>query len=275
MPRDSVDARRIGDHDTAPPADRSGVRIRTWLRLKPGSDHPPAALLICFPHAGGNAGAYADWPALVGGGFRVAAVRPPGRHERIAEEPCSSITAAADAVADEITLMAPQRLVLFGHSMGALTAFETARSLRRRGHRVPDLLVLAAPAAPAASAGDVVTQWHRRSDQQLLDMCAALGADDMYRLMRDPRNRECVLGPLRDDLACVDRYRVIEERPLQIDTRLLVGSTDPSISPDLVPRWCELLTGEFVVRTYVGNHFFVRTALSTVLHDLDRDLLGS
>jgi pyochelin biosynthetic protein PchC len=65
---------------------------------------------VCFPHAGGNASAYVDWPAVVGGGYRVVAVRPPGRHERFAEEPCGSISEAANAVADEIARLAPQRL---------------------------------------------------------------------------------------------------------------------------------------------------------------------
>lgn len=203
----------------------------------------------------------------------MAAIRPPGRHERIAEQPCTSIKVAADAVANEIASMAPQRLALFGHSMGALTAFETARSLRRLKRQFPELLVLSAPAAPTASTAGTATQLRQRSDQELIDLCAALGTDDILRLAKDPKNREVVLAPLRDDLACVARYTMVEESPLEIDTRLLVGSADPSNSPDLVLRWRELLASEFVARTYAGDHFFVRTARSAVLDDLDRDLV--
>ena len=245
---------------------------KTWLRLKSGSDHPPTALLVCFPHAGGNASAYADWPASLGDGFRVAAVRPPGRHERISEQPCMSIKFAADAIADEIASIAPQRLALFGHSMGALTAFETARSLRHLNCQFPELMVLSAPTVPTASTARIATQFHQSSDQELLDLCAALGTGDIPWLAMDPEDREFVLRPLRDDLACVARYTLLEEYPLEIDTRVLVGSADPFNSPDLVPRWRKFLAGEFEARTYVGDHFFVRTARSAVLDDLDRDL---
>lgn len=248
------------------------MRSKTWLRVKPVQPLPPAGLVVCFPHAGGNASAYADWPAVIGVGFRVAAVRFPGRFERIAEEPCTSIAEAADAVAGEIAMIAPDRLALFGHSMGALTAFETARSLRRFGYQTPELLVLSAPVAPGSQADGIFARMGRHSDQELLDLCAALGADEMYRLASDPEKREFVLKPLREDLESVARYSVADEEPLKVDARVLVGSADSSIAPDLVPRWRKLLTGEFEVRAYVGDHFFLRAVRAAVLEDLARDL---
>lgn len=42
--------------------------------------------LICFPHAGGGAGAYADWADGLPAGIEVTAVQLPGRRNRLDEE---------------------------------------------------------------------------------------------------------------------------------------------------------------------------------------------
>jgi medium-chain acyl-[acyl-carrier-protein] hydrolase len=54
----------------------------------------------------------------------------------------------AAAVVDELGRFLKPPFALFGHSMGALLAFEVARHLRRRGKSAPVCLVVSAHRAP-------------------------------------------------------------------------------------------------------------------------------
>src|SRR4051794_11930497 len=105
-----------------------------------------AARLICIPYAGGNTVAFRSWNLHVAD---VLAARLPGRDNRMKEEPLRSIAAMADGIAEQVMPFARELpLALFGHSMGALVAFETARRLARSGID-PLLLIVSASTAPS------------------------------------------------------------------------------------------------------------------------------
>src|SRR5262249_34529677 len=107
---------------------------------------PAARLrLYCFPHTAGSPGEYVRWgdqlPEIEGWG-----IQPPGRGARITEEPLTSVEAFTAGLLGETGFAPP--FVFFGHSLGALTAFETARALRAAGAPLPGRLILSAFPAP-------------------------------------------------------------------------------------------------------------------------------
>src|ERR1700755_1529297 len=86
--------------------------------------------LVCCGPAGGGASFYRRWPELVPLDVEVLAVQLPGRETRLVEDPRPGIVTSAEAVCRSLMARAtPLPTVLFGHSMGALIAFETARCL--------------------------------------------------------------------------------------------------------------------------------------------------
>src|SRR5438128_2174397 len=103
-----------------------------WVLRRPG---PGDAVLrlFCFPCAGGTPLTYHTWNELLPSAIEVSAIQLPGRGFRAREEPCRDLETLARAAADGLRPFLDEPFALFGHSLGALTAFELARELRRRG----------------------------------------------------------------------------------------------------------------------------------------------
>jgi len=101
--------------------------------------------LVCLPHAGGSAAAFRDWGTHLPG-LEVHAVRYPGRAERIDEPTPSDIVEMAGQIAEAVAPLAP--LALFGHSLGAVVALETARALDVGGTPVEHLIASGSRAGP-------------------------------------------------------------------------------------------------------------------------------
>src|ERR1700720_4333094 len=117
----------------------------TWITCP--RPHPQAALrLFCLPFAGGGASVYRSWGSQLPSSIEVCPVQLPGREERYGEPVFTSLIGLARAVAREMTPFLDRPFAVFGHSMGALLAFEVARSLRHSKTPSPGALWL--PPAP-------------------------------------------------------------------------------------------------------------------------------
>src|SRR4051812_30171971 len=103
--------------------------INPWIvRAK---EHPKSSLrLFCFPYAGGAANVFHNWSSLLPSSIDVCAVQPPGRGNRLLEEPYTGLRELVGAAANALLPHMDRPFALFGHSMGALVAFELARFLR-------------------------------------------------------------------------------------------------------------------------------------------------
>jgi len=118
-----------------------------WL-IRPQPQPAARLRLFCFPYAGGSASIYHSWDAELPVGVELCAVQLPGRQNRILEDAFSTMP---DLIAALVTALAPaldRPFAFFGHSMGAITAFELARALRRLDRPGPVYLAVSAHRAP-------------------------------------------------------------------------------------------------------------------------------
>src|SRR4051812_19842563 len=92
---------------------------------------PAGARVFCFPHAGGNLRTFLGWQAGLGADAEILAVCRPGREHR-ADEPAPTIEEYVDGATAAIRAACEhddRPVYLFGHSLGALVAFEVTRRL--------------------------------------------------------------------------------------------------------------------------------------------------
>ncbi|NBE84782.1 thioesterase II family protein [Micromonospora rubida] len=134
-----------------------------WLRSSPGPA-VPARRLVCLPHAGGTAQAYRTWQDGVPDDTGVYAVQYPGRQDRLREPPATSIEQLAGPIADALDPLTGSPMVLFGHSLGAIVAYEVTLELERRHGPVIDLLIVSGSRAPHERETD---DKHLLSDREL------------------------------------------------------------------------------------------------------------
>ena len=85
--------------------------------------------LFCFPFAGGGSAVYRTWADFLDKAIEVVAIEPPGRLGRIEERPISDIDEFVDELAPRIQEFLDRPFAFFGHCLGGLTMYETARRL--------------------------------------------------------------------------------------------------------------------------------------------------
>ncbi|MFF7992038.1 thioesterase II family protein [Kitasatospora xanthocidica] len=222
----------------------------TWLRAHHRA--PDAAhRLVCFPHAGGHAGHYFPLSAALAPAVEVLSVQYPGRLDRFAEPRSEDLGALAAPVADLLAAEPHPRLVLFGHSMGALVAFETAKRLQHDHGLPPAALLVSGMQAP--SRQHPPRDWER--EDVLLDEMRQL-AGTAPELLENEELRQLFLPILRSDYRAVTSYPGDHDTVLHCPITALAGDTDPVI-PDGLDHWAAHTSAAFTARLLPGDHFYL------------------
>jgi medium-chain acyl-[acyl-carrier-protein] hydrolase len=227
--------------------------------------NPAARLrLFCLPFAGGGASAYRSWPAALPSWLEVCAIQLPGREERYREPALTNLVALAHTVAHEMTPYLDRPYAIFGHSMGALLAFEATRQLRQASARMPEALFLAGYPAPQLTA--------RKPIHELPD---AAFVEEMRRLQGTPeavlQNADLmafILPILRADFEACDLHVSAAEPPLPCPFHVYGGEHDQEVGAAALAGWREHTAGTFTQRTLPGTHFFVQTGRDLLLSDI-------
>src|SRR5918911_2389095 len=95
--------------------------------------NPEARLhLFCFPYAGGGSQIFRQWPQRLPSIVQVYSALLPGRGQRLREPPYPCLSALVEQLARVIEPYLDKPFAFFGHSLGAIIAFELARRLRRQ-----------------------------------------------------------------------------------------------------------------------------------------------
>src|SRR4051812_29203532 len=93
----------------------------------PKATAAPRLGMVCLPYAGGAASVFRGWQALVPPGVEVWPVQYPGRETRWKEPPLRRMEELVPTLVEALRPLQERPFVLFGHSLGALVAFELAR----------------------------------------------------------------------------------------------------------------------------------------------------
>ncbi|MEV5886015.1 alpha/beta fold hydrolase [Streptomyces sp. NPDC052020] len=223
-----------------------------WLRRfqpAPGA----RTRLLCFPHAGGSASAYLRLARSLAPGIEVLAVQYPGRQDRRAEPCPDSVETLADDLFAAVRHRVDASTALFGHSMGAVLAFELARRLERDAGVRCARLFASGRRAPSRFRDDSAPA---ASDASMLAEMRALGGTDL-RVLQDEELLVAALPALRADYRAIGTYRADDDAAVGCPVTVLVGDADPKTSLDDARAWSAHTTAESEVLTFSGGHFFL------------------
>ncbi|MFI5800316.1 thioesterase II family protein [Streptomyces sp. NPDC051677] len=226
--------------------------------------------LFCFPHAGAGASAFAAWPALFPPEVEIVAVQLPGREDRVGEPHPPSVEAAVRTVAVALRPYLQGPYAFFGHSGGALMAFELARALRKRGTQ-PRHLFLSGQSAPGHDTP--APELHRLSDDDF--SAALLGLDGTSDgVFTDPDLMKLLLPTLRADFTLWENHRHQPDRPLPVPITAFGGDTDPRAPVSGLQAWEEQTTGAFSLQVFSGGHFYLNDSEAELTMIIGSTLLG-
>lgn len=223
-----------------------------WVRRFHPCTHPRARL-VCFPHAGGSASYFFPMSRAMAPSVEVLCLQYPGRQDRRTEPCLDSVAVFADEAAAVLAPWTDLPLVLFGHSLGANIAFETARRLQAAGTEIGGLFA-SGRRGPTTERDERV---HQLPDDGLLaelrrlsgSSNAVLGDHEMVRM---------ILPALRADYRAAETYRHSPGETLRCPVTVLVGDSDPKVTVDEAHDWAEHTTGAFDLTVFPGGHFFLQ-----------------
>ncbi|MEV6588451.1 thioesterase II family protein [Streptomyces acidicola] len=233
-----------------------------WFRRyhRPAAGGPDRPRLICFPHAGGAAGSYAGLARRLAPHLAVYAVQYPGRHDRRHETPETRLTTLAGRVAQRLMESTTGPYAFFGHSMGALVAYETARTLQRNGAPAPLRLFLSARGAPTPTPDP---NDRLDDDAAILAAVRRLGGTDAA-VLEDPELLALALPVLRADYAALSAYHWNADPVLNTPLSVFVGTDDPLVPPGAARGWADRTDRGAETLLFPGGHFYLGEQLDKV-----------
>jgi surfactin synthase thioesterase subunit len=220
--------------------------------------------IFCFPHAGGSPRAFLDWQDGLAGDAEIVAVCRPGREHRAAE-PAPAIGALIDGATAAIaaaTSRDGRPCYLFGHSLGALVAFEVCRRLT--GPAAPRHFVASGCSAPSLLPSQRVKQIAMLTGAEFAEAIGFFGGL-APEVIADSELRDLLLPGLIADFRMAVGYRYRPGPRLAMPATLVVGRDDPHVRQAQIAPWDQEFTWPPDRHLLDGGHFYFEPDPSAVI----------
>jgi surfactin synthase thioesterase subunit len=225
------------------------------------------ARLVCLPHAGGSAPFFLPVAAALGTRVDVVAIQYPGRQDRRTEQPIDDLSLLADRIHDVLRRQPEMPVSFFGHSMGAIVAFEVALRLEADGHG-PERLFASGRRAPSAWRDENV---HLLDDAGILDEIRALNGT-ASSVLGDDELMRAALPALRADYQAIETYRCGPDITVQCPITAMTGDSDPKTTLEEAKAWGQHTSGPFDLQVFTGGHFYLTEHTDEIIKILDQHL---
>lgn len=228
--------------------------------------------LFCFPYSGAGASVFFPWVGLLSNTCDVCAVQYPGRGTRLSEPLLTDLKVLVSGTVQGLLPFFQQPFAFFGHSLGALVAFELTRALRRDFGLQPLHLFVSGHHAPHLNY--VSPLMYDLSDQEFIERLKKLnGMSPEFWESEELVNM--MLPILRADFTACETYTFNSEEPLDCPVTALGGLADADVPRTSLEAWQEHTRGAFFVRMFPGDHFYLNDQRFPLVQSLARDLEAS
>jgi len=227
--------------------------------------------VFAFHHAGGSASQFHSWQFRLEPLARVSAIQLPGRGGRFREAFATSLEATAADIASVIGERQSGPFALFGHSMGALLAFEVSRHLAKFGFPQACHLFVAGAAAPKDIAN--TERLADLPDDDLLQVLQSMNGLPADLSIQDRDLIRAMLPTLRADFRLEENYEYVPGELLNVPITVLAGRVDPVVPSSSMRAWARETLCTTQTHVIEGDHFFVDSNQAAVLTVL-RTVLG-
>ncbi len=240
-----------------------------WIPFR--QPDPKAQLrLFCLPYAGAGALIFRKWSDTLPRDIEVCPIQLPGRGTRLTEPPFTKLSCLIEALAQALDPLLDKPFAFFGHSLGALIAFELARQIRRQHGVHPVHLFVSAGRAPQIPHR--APPIHTLPDKEFLAELRRLNGTPR-ELLDHEELMEVMLPILRADFALYETYLYSTEPPLSCPISAFGGLQDRRVSASDLEAWRSQTSASFSLRMFPGDHFFLKESL--LLQALPQELQSS
>jgi surfactin synthase thioesterase subunit len=273
-----------------PPVARTSKTVGNgWLVFHKPNDTAQIRL-FCFPFAGGGAAAYRTWVDGLDPAIEVVGIDPPGRASRIHEPPLTTIGDFLHALVPVLLPYLDKPFAFYGHCLGGLTLFETARVLLEdhqlrvehiivSGARPPHRGIQLGPFEEAMLA-DVLTHEkfdpflppYQQPDEVFMDILRHFRLDATEEFLQQPELRNLLLPTIRAEFAMASNYQCTVESPWDIPITCFIGLDDSYVTREDAMAWSRFTRSAFTIHMRQGTHFLLVDDRDFILDTINRAL---
>ncbi len=246
------------------------LMTRAWLKgIQP--DSKVTMRLFCFSYAGGGASTYLRWRPHITNSIDICALQPPGREDRISEQPISDLSTLISHIADVITPHTKIPYAFFGHCNGALVSFELAREMRRRNIMPPQHMFVSSFRSPGRRNTNRVL--HDLPQSTFLDHLRAYGGMP-EEILNNDQLMDSLMPTIRADFSLHENYAYREEKSLDCPFTILGGLQDSIVNRKELSGWRDKTRNSAKISMFPGGHFFIDTHREYLLKMINDELLS-
>jgi acyl transferase domain-containing protein/surfactin synthase thioesterase subunit/acyl carrier protein len=250
----------------------------------------PRLRLFCFPFAGGGSAVYRSWSEFLDPAIEVVAIEPPGRLGRIEEKPIVDIKKFSSELVSDMRPLLDLPFAFFGHCLGGLTMYETARRLIRStkfrpmhlfvsGARPPDRVSDQGPFEDRLIRDLIRLAQFRRNrpmyaqpDDVFGELIRHFNIPATDQLLNDPKLRKLMLPVVRAEFRMASNYTFVKERPWDIPITCFAARGDPYVSRHHALGWGRFTNSRLQVYIRDGAHFAVVDDMAFIHGIINKEL---
>lgn len=245
----------------------------SWLRMLSARDSRRVTVrLVCFPYAGGGASVYRPWSPLLPADVELWSVQPPGREERLFEPAHYRMDDLISAVERELTALPELPTAFFGHSLGAVTAWETTRRLSSSSQEVMHLFVSGCRALPELHRDR--RDLHDLSDEALIEEIRRMnGTPD--EVLANLDLMRLLLPSFRADYRVLSDYLYQDSGRIPFPVTVYGGRDDPAVEFADLAAWSTIVHRPVEPIVLPGDHFFLNGARTTIVKGVSERIFNT
>jgi medium-chain acyl-[acyl-carrier-protein] hydrolase len=225
--------------------------------------------LFCLPYAGAGASVFRPWAELLPLEIELCAIQLPGREDRSRDARFTSMDPLVEALAAQLAGEFDRPFAIFGHSMGAIIAYELACVLRRKGLPDPVHLFVSGRRGPQVPYRH--EPMHHLGEAEFVEKLRRLNGTP-EEVLQHPELLAYIIPTLRADFAICETYAYRGELELECPLSAFGGLHDGEVSEEDLEAWSAVTAGPFRLDQFPGDHFFLHACRPRLLAALAADL---
>ncbi|MDP4146584.1 MAG: thioesterase domain-containing protein [Bacillota bacterium] len=228
--------------------------------------------LFCIPYAGGSGNVYLPWKSLLSGSIELCPIELAGRGRRFNSDFYQTLEEAVEDISDVILSEVEEcEYAIFGHSMGALLAYEVYYSLIKKGLKKPKHIFFSGRKAPQIENDKI--KRYKLPDEEFIKVVYKYGGNTK-EVFQNKELMDLFIPILRSDFRIVEDYEFKEKNEkIQTNMTTFYGSNDEGASYSKIMPWKVHAEKNFNVIEFNGGHFFVNEFAEEVVHVINKELL--
>jgi len=210
--------------------------------------------LVCFPYAGGSARVYTEWKDMLSDKIELIPIELPGHGKRLKEDLLDSVEAMVeDAYVQIKDKMLDGQYAFFGHSLGALIAYELTSKIIDNKLSKPDYIFISGMGPPHCQPKE--EKIHSLPEKEFKKRIAYYGGTP-EEVFTDPQLKKLFIPILRSDFKAYEQYSYEERDKQAFAAKLIIFAGRNDEFANQLEEWQRYSKQKIDIYHFSGGHFF-------------------